>query len=68
MASIILSVVFIKNVNCEKVCMGATYSRVDNDEFIKLNFKAFRQDSEDMIQGIRENTIMRMIRRFLNVG
>jgi len=36
--------------------------------FVKLNFKAFWQDSEDMIQGIRENTIMRMIRRFLNVG
>jgi len=48
MASIISSVVFIKNVSGEKVCAGTAYNRVDNDEFVKLNFKAFRQDSEDM--------------------
>ena len=53
MASIISSVVFIKNVSGEKVCAGTACNRVGNDEFVKLNFKAFRQDSEDMTQEIR---------------
>ena len=43
MASILSSIVFVKTVSGEKVCMGTAYSRVDNEEFVKLNFKAFRR-------------------------
>ena len=67
MASILSSIVFVKTVSGEKVCMGTAYSRVDNEEFVKLNFKAFRQSSKDMIQEIKENSIMFMVGRFLNV-
>jgi hypothetical protein len=67
MSSIISSIVFIKSVSGEKVSTGIAYSRVDYDEFIKINFKAFRNNSnETMIQEIKENSIMSMTGRFLN--
>ena len=56
-----------KHLQIERVYIGIAYSRVDNDEFIKLNFKAFRQNSEDMVQEIKENSVMSMVGRFLNV-
>ncbi|CAI2191089.1 4204_t:CDS:2 [Funneliformis geosporum] len=66
MSSIISSVVFVKSVSGEKVHTGIAYSRIDHDEFIKINFKAFRYNNEIMIQEIKENSIMLMIGRFLN--
>ncbi|CAI2188885.1 16328_t:CDS:2, partial [Funneliformis geosporum] len=50
----------------KKVPTGIAYSRIDHDEFIKINFKAFRYNNEIMIQEIKENSIMLMIGRFLN--
>jgi hypothetical protein len=67
MTSIVSSIVFIKSVSGEKVSTGIAYGRTDNDEFIKINFKAFRNiNNEFMIQEIKENTIMLIIGRFLN--
>ena len=66
MSSIISSVIFVKSVNGEKVSTGIAYSRTDHQEFIKINFKAFRNNNEIMIQEIKENSIMLMIGRFLN--
>ena len=47
---------------------GIAYSRVDNEEFIKINFKAFRNNYETMIHEIKEDSIMMMTGKFLNVG
>ena len=68
MASILTSIVYIKAVSGVNVYTGIAYSRIDGEEFVKLNFKAFRQNSEEMVQEIKENSIMMMIGRFLNVG
>ncbi len=60
------SVVFIKNVSRKKVFTEIVYSRIDNEEYVKINFKIFRNNNEIMIQEIKENSIMLMIRRLLN--
>ena len=61
MTSILTSIVYIKAVSGVNVYTDIAYSRVDNEEFVKLNFKAFRQNSEEIIQEIKENSIMMMI-------
>jgi hypothetical protein len=68
MASIISSIVYIVSVSGERTCTGVAYSRTDDDEFIKVNFKAFRNNNESLVQPIKENSIMMMIGKFLNVG
>jgi hypothetical protein len=66
MSSIVSSVVFVKSVSGEKVSTGIAYDRTDHQEFIKINFKAFRNNNETMIHEIKENSIMLMIGHFLN--
>ena len=68
MSSIVSSVAFIKSVSGEGVCTGVACSRTDNEEFVTINFKAFRTDREIMIQEIKVNSIMLIIGKFLNVG
>ena len=43
LTSILTSIVYIKAVSGVNVYTGIAYSRVDDEEFVKLNFKAFRQ-------------------------
>ena len=64
MASVVSSIMYIKSVSGEKTCTGIAYSSVDDEEFTKINFKAFRNNYETMIH-IKEDSIMR---KFLNVG
>ena len=67
MASVVSSIVYIKRVSGEKTCTGIAYNRVDDEEFIKINFKAFRNNYETMIHEIKDS-IMMMTGKFLNVG
>ena len=67
MASVVSSIVYIKSVSGEKTCTGIAYSSVDDEEFTKINFKAFRNNYETMIH-IKEDSIMMMTGKFLNVG
>ncbi|CAI2182602.1 12731_t:CDS:2 [Funneliformis geosporum] len=39
MSAMLSSIVFIKSVSSEKVSTGIAYSRADNEEFVKINFK-----------------------------
>ena len=68
MASVVFLIVYVKSVSDEKTCTGIAYSRVENGEFIKINFKAFRNNYKTMIHEIKEDSIMMMTGKFLNVG
>ena len=68
MASVVSSIVYVKSVSGEKTCTGIAYSRVDDEEFVKINFKAFRNNYENMIHEIKKDSIMMMTGKFLNVG
>ena len=66
MCSLLSSIIFIKSVSGDNVCSGVAYSRVENERFIKINFKAFRNNS-NMIHEIRENSITSIVGKFTYV-
>ena len=68
MVSVVSSIVYVKSVSGEKTYTRIAYSRVDDEEFIKINFKVFRNNYETMIHEIKEDSIMMMTGKFLNIG
>ncbi|RIB26082.1 hypothetical protein C2G38_2030513 [Gigaspora rosea] len=66
MTSIFVTVSFIETVSGTSILTGTATYRIDYDEFVHYNFKAFSStDNEHMINRIQQNTIMLIIGRFV---
>ncbi|CAG8584101.1 17686_t:CDS:2 [Gigaspora rosea] len=62
MTSIFVTVSFIETVSGTSILTGTATYRIDYDEFVHYNFKAFSStDNEHMINRIQQNTIMLII-------
>ena len=65
MSSILTTVVFIKSVSGSNVLSGTAPSRLDNDDFLDFNFRAFNVNEEVMIQSIQKNTFMLFVGKYV---
>ena len=55
---------FIKSTSGSNTITGVATCRVESDNFIDMNYKAFRSNNENMIQEINSNSIMSIIGKF----
>ena len=67
MASILSSIMFIKSVSGTRTLTGVAICRVEDQEYVEVNYKAFRANDTDnsMIHRIENNRIMSIVGKFL---
>ena len=57
MSTILTAIVFVKSVNGSRTLSGTATARLDDDEYVDIQYKAFNVDEANLIDEIQENTI-----------
>ncbi|CAH1767176.1 1892_t:CDS:2 [Entrophospora sp. SA101] len=58
MSTILTAIVFVKSANGSRTLSGTATARLDDDEYVDIQYKAFNVDEANLIDEIQENTIM----------
>ena len=58
MSTVLTAIVFVRSVNGSRTLSGTDTARLDDDEYVDIQYKAFNVDEANLIDEIQENTIM----------
>ena len=58
MSTVLNAIVFVKSVNGSRTLRGTATARLDDEEYVDIQYKAFNVDEANLIDEIQENTIM----------
>ena len=58
MSSLLTTIVFVKSVSGTNTLSGVATTRLDDDEYVDFQYKAFNTNGANLIDEIQANTIM----------
>jgi hypothetical protein len=56
MSTVLIAIVFVKSVNGSRTLSGTATARLDDDEYVDFQYKAFSVNEANLIDEIQENT------------
>ena len=65
MSAILTAIVFVKSVSGSDTLNGVATARLDDDEYIDFQYKAFGINENDLLEAIQVNTIMLFIGKYV---
>jgi len=65
MSAVLTVIAFIKSVSGSNTLSGVATTRLDVDEYLEFQYKAFNASESNLIEEIRENTIALFAGKFL---
>ena len=65
MSSLLTTIVFVKSVSGTNTLSGVTTTRLDDDEYVDFQYKAFNTNGANLIDEIQANTIMLFAGKFI---